>query len=62
VLFNNSNNNKDNNNPLFNADNKAKNNFKNHIYNKKENNPNITFFGCIYIYISNIFNIDTLLI
>jgi hypothetical protein len=50
VLSNNSSDNKDNNNPLFNTDNEAKNNFKDHVYNKEENNPNTIFFRYIYIY------------
>jgi hypothetical protein len=62
ILSNNSSNNEDNNDPLLNISNKAKNNFKDYIYNKEENNPNTTFFGHIYIHISNISNINTLLI
>jgi hypothetical protein len=62
VLSNNSNNNEDDNNPLLNAGDEAKNDFKDYAYNKEENNPNTIFFRCIYIYISNISNMDTLLI
>jgi hypothetical protein len=55
VLSNDSSNDKDDNNPLFNAGDEAKNDFKNHAYNKKENNSNTIFFGCMYIYISPIY-------
>jgi hypothetical protein len=55
MLFNNSNDNKNDNNPLLNAGDKAKNNFKDYTYNKEENNPNIIFFGRIYMYISPIY-------
>ena len=55
VLSNNSSNNKDNNNPLPNAGNKAKNNFKDYTDDKKGNNLNATFFGRIYVYISLIY-------
>jgi hypothetical protein len=51
VLSNNNSNNKDNNNPLFNIGDEAKNNFKDYIYNKEENNPNTIFFKRIYIYL-----------
>ena len=61
-MSNNSSNNKDNNNPLPNIGNKAKNNFKDYIDDKEGNNLNTTFFRRIYIYISNISNIDILLI
>jgi len=61
-LSNNSSDNKNNNDPLPNIGNKAKNDFKNHADNKEGNDPNTTFFGRIYMYISNIFNIDALLI
>jgi hypothetical protein len=54
-LSNNSNDNKDDDNPLFNTGNEARNNFKDYIYNKEENNPNIIFFGCIYVHISPIY-------
>jgi hypothetical protein len=57
VLSNNSSNDKDNNNPLLNAGNKAKNDFKDHTYNKEENNPNTIFFGCIYMHISLIYSV-----
>jgi hypothetical protein len=55
VLSNDSSNDKDNNNPLFNTGNKAKNDFKDHIHNKKENNPNTIFFRYIYMHISSIY-------
>ena len=55
MLSNNSSNNKDNNNPLPNVGNKAKNNFKDYIDDKEGNNLNATFFGCIYIHISLIY-------
>ena len=55
MLSNNSSNNKDNNNPLPNIGNKAKNNFKDYIDNKEGNNLNTTFFGRIYVYISLIY-------
>jgi hypothetical protein len=58
VLSNNSSNNKDNNNPLPNIGNKAKNNFKDYIDNKKGNNLNTTFFRRIYVYISLIYLIQ----
>ena len=45
VLFNNGSNNEDNDDPLLNAGNKAKNDFKDHVYNKEENDPNAIFFG-----------------
>jgi hypothetical protein len=48
---------KKNNNPLFNISNKAKNDFKDYIYNKKENNSNTIFLRYIYVYISPIFPI-----
>jgi hypothetical protein len=57
ILSNNSSNNENNNNPLFNAGNEAKNNFKDYTYDKEENDPNIIFFGYIYIYISLIYSI-----
>ena len=55
MLSNNSSDNKDNNNPLPNIGNKAKNNFKDYADNKKGNNLNAIFFGHIYIYISLIY-------
>jgi hypothetical protein len=57
VLSNNSNDNKDDNNPLFNTGDEAKNDFKDHIYNKEENNPNTIFFERIYMHISPIYPI-----
>ena len=51
MLSNNSSNNKDNNNPLPNIGNKAKNNFKDYADNKEGNDLNTIFFGRIYIYI-----------
>ena len=62
MLSNNSSNNKDNNNPLPNIGNEAKNNFKDYTDNKEGNDLNTMFFGRIYIYISNISNMDILLI
>ena len=52
MLFNNSSDNKNNNNPLPNVGNKAKNDFKDYADNKKGNNPNTTFFRRIYMHIS----------
>ena len=60
MLSNNSSDNKDNNNPLPNTGNKAKNDFKDYIDNEEGNNLNTMFFRRIYI--SNISNIDILLI
>jgi hypothetical protein len=54
VLSDNNSDNKDDNDPLLNIGDKAKNNFEDYIYNKEENNPNTIFFECIYIYISPI--------
>ena len=51
VLSNNSSNDKDNNNPLPNIGDKAKNDFKGYIDNEEGNNLNSTFFRRIYIYI-----------
>ena len=64
MLSNNSSNNKDNNDPLPNIGNEAKNDFKDYTDDKEGNDLNTTFFGriYIYIYISNISNIDILLI
>ena len=55
MLFNNSSNNKDNNNPLPNIGNKAKNDFKDYADNEEGNDPNTTFFRCIYISLSLIY-------
>jgi hypothetical protein len=55
VLFNNSSDNKDDNNPLFNTGDIAKNDFKDHTYDKEKNNSNTIFFICIYMYISLIY-------
>jgi len=52
VSSNNSSDDKDNNNPLPNIGNKAKNDFKDHIDNKEGNDPNATFFRYIYVHIS----------
>ena len=52
VLSNNSSNNKDNNNPLSNIGDEAKNNFKDYIDDKEGNNLNPMFFRRIYVYIS----------
>jgi hypothetical protein len=57
ILSNNSSNNKDDNDPLLNTSDKAKNNFKDHMHNKEENNPNIIFFRYIYVHISPIYPI-----
>ena len=58
MLSNNSSNNKDNNNPLPNIGNKAKNDFKDYTDDKEGNNLNATFFGRIYVYISLIYPIQ----
>ena len=55
VLSNNSSNNKDNNTPLPNAGNKAKNNFKDYADDEEGNDLNTTFFRRIYVYISLIY-------
>ena len=55
MLSNNSSNNKDNNNPLPNIGNKAKNDFKDYIDDEEGNNLNTTFFRRIYVYISLIY-------
>ena len=55
MLSNNSSNNKDNNDPLPNIGNKAKNNFKDYADNEEGNNLNAMFFRRIYIYISLIY-------
>ena len=55
VLSNNSSNNKDNNNPLPNVGNKAKNNFKDYTDDEEGNNLNATFFRYIYVHISPIY-------
>ena len=55
MLSDNSSNNKDDNNLLPNAGNKAKNNFKDYADNKEGNDPNTTSFGRMYIYISLIY-------
>jgi hypothetical protein len=55
VLSDNSSNNKDNNNPLPNVGNKAKNDFKDYMDDEEGNNLNATFFGRIYVYISLIY-------
>jgi hypothetical protein len=57
VLSNNSSDNKDNNNPLPNAGNKAKNDFEDHTDDKEGNDLNATFFRHIYVYISLIYPI-----
>ena len=54
MLSNNSSNNKDNNNPLPNVGNEAKNDFKDYMDDEKGNNLNAMFFGRMYIYISPI--------
>ena len=60
VLSDNGSNNKDNDNPLPNTGNKAKNDFKDYTYNKEENNPNTTFFRQIYVHIFLIYLIQIL--
>jgi hypothetical protein len=55
VLSNNSSNNKDNNNPLPNVGNKAKNDFKDYADDKEGNDLNTTFFRHIYVHISPIY-------
>jgi hypothetical protein len=55
VLSNNSSNNKDNNNLLPNAGNKAKNDFKDYADDEEGNNLNAMFFRRMYIYISLIY-------
>ena len=57
MLSNNSSNNKDNNNPLPNIGNKAKNNFKDYTDNEEGNDLNAPFFRHIYMYISPIYPI-----
>ena len=57
VLSNNSSNNKDNNNPLPNAGDKAKNDFKDHADDEEGNDLNTTFFRRIYVHISPIYPI-----
>jgi len=58
VLSNNSSNNKDNNDPLPNIGNKAKNNFKDYTDDEEGNNLNTIFFRRIYVYISLIYLIQ----
>jgi hypothetical protein len=55
VLSDNSSDNKDNNDLLPNAGNKAKNNFKDYMDDKEGNNLNATFFRRMYMYISPIY-------
>ena len=55
MLSNNSSNNKDNNDPLPNIGDKAKNNFKDYTDDKEGNDLNATFFRRIYVYISPIY-------
>ena len=55
MLSNNSSNNKDNNDPLPNAGNTAKNDFKDYTDDKEGNNLNTMFFRRIYVYISPIY-------
>ena len=55
MLSNNSSNNKDNNDPLPNIGDKAKNNFKDYTDDKEGNNLNTMFFRRIYVYISPIY-------
>ena len=57
VLSNNGSNNEDDNNPLLNAGNEAKNDFKDYMYNKEENDPNAMFFRQMYVYIFLIYPI-----
>ena len=58
MLSNNSSNNKDNNNPLPNIGDKAKNNFKDYADDEEGNNLNTTFFIHIYVHISLIYLIQ----
>ena len=51
VLSDNSSDNKDNDDPLPNIGNEAKNDFKDYTDDKEGNNLNATFFRRIYIYI-----------
>jgi hypothetical protein len=55
MLSNNSSDNKDNNDPLPNISDKAKNNFKDYADDEEGNNLNTIFFGRIYVYISLIY-------
>ena len=55
MLSNNSSDNKDNNDPLPNIGNEAKNDFKDYIDDEEGNNLNTTFFRRIYVYISPIY-------
>ena len=55
MLSNNSSDNKDNNDPLPNIGNEAKNDFKDYIDDEEGNNLNTTFFRHIYVYISLIY-------
>ena len=55
MLSNNGSDDKDNNNPLPNVGNKAKNDFKDYTDDKEGNNLNAIFFRRIYIYISPIY-------
>ena len=57
VLSNNNSDNENDNNPLPNTGNKAKNNFKDYMHNEEENDPNATFFGQMYVYIFLIYPI-----
>ena len=54
MLSDNSSNNKDNNDPLPNIGNKAKNDFKDYTDDEEGNDLNATFFRRIYVYISPI--------
>ena len=58
MLSNNSSNNKDNNNPLPNVGDKAKNNFEDYTDNEEGNNLNTIFFRRIYVHISPIYLIQ----
>jgi hypothetical protein len=54
VLSNNSSNNKDNDDPLPNAGDEAKNDFEDYTDDEEGNDLNATFFGRMYVYISPI--------
>jgi hypothetical protein len=55
VLSNNGSDDKDNDNPLPNAGDKAKNDFKDYADDEEGNNLNATFFRRIYVHISPIY-------
>ena len=57
VLSDNGSNNEDDDDPLPNIGDKAKNDFKDYVYNKEKNNPNVMFFRRMYMYIFLIYPI-----